>query len=167
MLKLPVALSCRGGPRLLRDPETPQALQGPASPEGRFAIVTNVGRGMRWTLWRGETNAHEADGEVVWSSHPDADVKLAEVFPLAMVARKPGSPRRARRKPLKPFAQGVPDRFGGPVVDLLVCFFCFARGCGCDRAAGIPCALFIEGLWLAQLGPQSAPREYKVMSSRA
>jgi hypothetical protein len=112
---------------LLRDPETPQALQGPASPEGRFAIVTNVGRGMRWTLWRGETNAHEADGEVVWSSHPDADVKLAEVFPLAMVARKPGSPRRARRKPLKPFAQGVPDRFGGPVVDLLVCFFCFAR----------------------------------------
>jgi len=67
MLKLPVALSCRGGPRLLRDPETPQALQGPASPEGRFAIVTNVGRGMRWTLWRGETNAHEADGEAAWS----------------------------------------------------------------------------------------------------
>ena len=22
------------------------------STEGRFAIVTNVGRGMRWTLWR-------------------------------------------------------------------------------------------------------------------
>jgi len=24
--------------------------------EGRFAIVTNVGRGMRWTLWRRKTN---------------------------------------------------------------------------------------------------------------
>ena len=35
--------------------------------EGRFAIVTDVGCGMRWTLWRDETNALEADGEVVWS----------------------------------------------------------------------------------------------------
>jgi hypothetical protein len=39
---------------------------------------------------------------------------------------KPGSPGRARRKPLKPFVQGVPDRFGVPVVTTLVCSFCFA-----------------------------------------
>src|SRR5579863_7770560 len=32
--------------------------------------------------------------------------------PPAMVARKPDSPRRARRKPLKPFARGMP---GEPV----------------------------------------------------
>jgi hypothetical protein len=35
--------------------------------EGRFAIVTNLGRGMRWTLLVRETNAPNADGEVVWS----------------------------------------------------------------------------------------------------
>jgi hypothetical protein len=40
---------------------------GPASSEGRFAIVTDVERGMRWTLMARETNALEADGEIVWS----------------------------------------------------------------------------------------------------
>jgi hypothetical protein len=27
-----------------------------ARKEGRFAVVTNVGRGMRWTLWRRKTS---------------------------------------------------------------------------------------------------------------
>jgi hypothetical protein len=35
--------------------------------EGRFAIVTDVGRGMRWTLLCLKTNGAKADGEVVWS----------------------------------------------------------------------------------------------------
>jgi len=35
--------------------------------EGRIAIVTDVGSGMRWTCWRRETNAAGADGEVVLS----------------------------------------------------------------------------------------------------
>src|ERR1700722_11112843 len=35
--------------------------------EGRFAVVTNVGSGMRWTRAVRETNAPNADGEVVWS----------------------------------------------------------------------------------------------------
>jgi hypothetical protein len=35
--------------------------------EGRFAIVTNVGCGMRWTLWRRKTGDARADGKVVWS----------------------------------------------------------------------------------------------------
>ena len=35
--------------------------------EGRFAIVTDVERGMRWTLMRRKTNGAAADGEVVWS----------------------------------------------------------------------------------------------------
>ena len=35
--------------------------------EGRFAIVTNVGCGMRWTRQCRETNDMHADGEVVWS----------------------------------------------------------------------------------------------------
>jgi hypothetical protein len=59
--------------------------------------------------------------------------------------KKARSPGRARNKPLKPFAQGVPDRFGGPVVTISCAFLFRTRGCGCDRAPGIPCALFIEG----------------------
>ena len=57
------------------------------------------------------TNAVIVDGEVVWSWHPDADAKLATM--LAHRAgdggKKARSPRRARRKPLKPFARGKPD----------------------------------------------------------
>src|ERR1700722_6336575 len=39
----------------------------PRPHEGRFAIVTDVGCGMRWTLWRCKTSDAETDGEVVWS----------------------------------------------------------------------------------------------------
>ena len=35
--------------------------------EGRFAIVTDVGRGMRWTRRRRKTSGASADGKVVWS----------------------------------------------------------------------------------------------------
>jgi len=33
---------------------------------GRFAIVTDVERGMRWTCWPRQTSDIDADGEVVW-----------------------------------------------------------------------------------------------------
>jgi hypothetical protein len=39
----------------------------PASQEGRFAVVTDVGCGMRWTLSAPLTNGAIADGEVVWT----------------------------------------------------------------------------------------------------
>jgi hypothetical protein len=48
----------------------------PRSEEGRFAIVTDVERGMRWTLQRYETNVAATDGEVVWSWLPDAGAKF-------------------------------------------------------------------------------------------
>jgi hypothetical protein len=50
--------------------------------EGRFAIVTNVGCGMRWAcrccsvIFRADEQ-HDAYGEIVWSWHPDADAKFA------------------------------------------------------------------------------------------
>jgi hypothetical protein len=45
-----------------------------------------------------------ADGEVVWSRYPDADINLVMMLRITpgTVARKPGSPRRSRSKPLKP-----------------------------------------------------------------
>ena len=48
-----------------------------APQEGRFAIVTDVGRGMRWTRAARLTNRADADGKAVWSWRPDAGVKLA------------------------------------------------------------------------------------------
>jgi hypothetical protein len=48
--------------------ETAIERMGPASiTEGRFAVVTNVGCGMRWTRAALSTSARLADGEVVWS----------------------------------------------------------------------------------------------------
>jgi hypothetical protein len=39
----------------------------PVPHEGRFAIVTDVGYGMRWTRRRSRRERLLADGEVVWS----------------------------------------------------------------------------------------------------
>ena len=39
----------------------------PRPQEGRIAIVTDVGCGMRWTRMALLTRAPDADGEVVWS----------------------------------------------------------------------------------------------------
>jgi hypothetical protein len=39
----------------------------PHPQEGRYAIVTSVGRGMRWTQRLRETSAAGADGEIVRS----------------------------------------------------------------------------------------------------
>src|ERR1700733_6773097 len=59
--------------------------------------------GMRWTLQARKANAREADGEVVWSGRSDAGGKSRQCFALrGDGGNKPGSPGRARRKPLKP-----------------------------------------------------------------
>ena len=39
----------------------------PAHTEGRFAIVTDVGHGMRWTRHVKRRITLRADGEIVWS----------------------------------------------------------------------------------------------------
>ena len=72
----------------------------PPPQEGRIAIVTDVGSGMRWTQMACETNALDADGEGVWSWRPDAGVK----FLRSKLLRDDGgkrarSPGRARNKP--------------------------------------------------------------------
>src|SRR5262249_9027605 len=48
------------------------------------------------------TKAYLADGQAVWSCPPDAGVKSCGTFRKATVANKPGTPGRARSKPLKP-----------------------------------------------------------------
>src|ERR1700733_7423808 len=83
--------------------------------EGRFAIVTDVGRGMRWTR-RCRRRTAPLPGEAFWrrrvartakSCGPDIPTLISS-RPMMLritpgtVARKPGSPRRSRKKLLKP-----------------------------------------------------------------
>jgi hypothetical protein len=58
--------------------------------EGRFAIVTDVERGMRWTRQHVDERGLLADGEVVWSWRSDAGAKLVETISLMTVATKHG-----------------------------------------------------------------------------
>jgi hypothetical protein len=85
------------------------------------------------------------------SCGPDASTPASsrqECFRIlpVMVTRKPGSPGRARRKPLKPLARGMPGYSGVTVLTTLVRLLFFAReAAGANRAPGIPCALRFRG----------------------
>jgi hypothetical protein len=73
----------------------------PAPHEGRFAIVTDVGGGMRWTRQRqarrskrcAKTNDVAADGEVVRAWRPDAGAGSRGIAKRRwQESRSPGSP---------------------------------------------------------------------------
>jgi hypothetical protein len=84
-------------------------------PEGRFAVVTNAGCGMRWTCLAQLTNAADTDGEGVWSWSPDAEIKFVDDDRQATVAKKPGHRGELviSRKPLRRECRcfGVPAAF--------------------------------------------------------
>jgi hypothetical protein len=52
--------------------------------------------------------------------------------------KKARSPRRARSKPLKPFARGRPGISGEPVVTNLRVFYFYTQGCGCTGHPAFP-----------------------------
>ena len=72
MRKLPVVPLCRRPAVLLETPNQKHLSRVPPPQEGRIAIVTDVGSGMRWTR---EGSARDeradesilADGQVAWS----------------------------------------------------------------------------------------------------
>jgi hypothetical protein len=75
--------------------------------EGRIAIVTTRGCGMRWMRRHCWTSDADRDGEIAWSWRPDAGVKPARDEREATEAIKPGTPGRARIS-RKTIAQGMP-----------------------------------------------------------
>jgi hypothetical protein len=97
---------------------------------------------MRWTQAAQKTDALLADGEVVWSRHPDADVKLATMLRIAPATetKSPVSEESAKET-VKTIARGMPVVFGVPVVTMLVCFLHLRTRLWVHRAPGIPCAL--------------------------
>jgi len=116
------------------DPKSHLELSPSRPTEGRIAIVTDVGMGcggrgsvLRATGLQGglakacerspseRTRDVAAYGEVACPDAPTlasslrsrvGPTGLDKTYPQVMVANKPGSPGRARRKPLKPFACG-------------------------------------------------------------
>src|ERR1700738_4985238 len=79
-----------------------QQYSNPVPPpfEGRFAIVTDVGGGMRWTQAVLKTRAPACGRRrrVVLTPRRWCQVRERQLS-RATVARKPGSPGRARYKP--------------------------------------------------------------------
>jgi hypothetical protein len=131
MRELPVAPIRRKSMLLPVAPNQWHVAPSRAPQEGRFAIVTDVGRGMRWTRWPRQTSDVDADGEVVWSWRPLAGVKSASDDPQMTVTKTSWTPGRARRKPLKPIAQGMPVIRLSPVVTCLCASSLRTQGCGC------------------------------------
>src|SRR5579871_1097257 len=76
----------------------------------------------------------QADGEVVWSWHPDADVKPARCsrIPLVTEATKPGL-RGEHEGNRKTIAQGMPECFGEPVVTNSYAFLFACEAAGASR----------------------------------
>ena len=96
-----------------------------AHQEGRFAIVTIRWRGMRWTRSCAR-RLHRTRTVKPCGPVPSTLGSSCANDRAATVAKKPETPGRARSS-RKTIAQGVPDRFGEPVVTTLVCFFVFAN----------------------------------------
>jgi hypothetical protein len=114
----------------------PPRQQGRTRRHGRWAGCG--GRG-----WQRATNDANADGQGVWSWHPDAGVKLAMMLRIASHRADDGgnkarSPRRARYTPLKPLRGECRvnrcDR--GDYARMLI-LFCM-RDCGCIERPAFP-----------------------------
>ena len=70
--------------------------------EGRFAIVTNVGQGMRWTRVALLTRAHPCGRRSRVVLTPRRWRQASRKYPRGDGGKQARSPGRARNKPLKP-----------------------------------------------------------------
>jgi hypothetical protein len=176
MSKLPVVLICRRQHALRHTPDTSHIDAVPPPHEGRFAIVTNVGSGMRWTRQHQLTSdvAGVRRSRVVltprrWCQGGGGDVgPNGPDTPLSAGDgdKKARSPGRVRRKPLKPLRRKRRVNPVKPVVTALVCSLHFAReAAGAASSRRFLHPLFSEGSCHAYLG-RTASRERLVISRR-
>jgi hypothetical protein len=104
------------------------AIEGlPSRASSRGAFRDRHGRWVRDAMDAGArlTGARFADGEVVWSRYPDADIKLATM--LSHRAGDGGKKARltgeSTKETVKTIARGMPGDSGVTVVTTLACFF--------------------------------------------
>ena len=128
-IDLPVVPMCRSPLACDVGQITPTASRV-SSERGALAIVTNVGRDAVDANGARDECAKRGRRSRVVLMPLDAGINSA--VKLALHAgdggKKARSPERARKKPLKPFAQEKPERFGEPVATTLVCFLFCTRG---------------------------------------
>ena len=115
--------------RLISPPNQQHFPAIPRPQEGRFAIVTDVGCGMRWTRWRTRRMRRSRTAKSCGPGIPTLMSSLRGDDLAGDGGKKARSPRRARRKPLKPLrGEGRTDP-PTPVVTTVCYLFC-------TRAAG-------------------------------
>src|SRR5262249_39137161 len=140
----------------------------PLPHEGRFAIVTDVGSGMRWPRWcqRAILRGRLEPSRTAKSCGPDTPTLVSSERNdlLAMGAREPGSPGRARRTPLRPLRREGRWLLGQTCGDCRQLFLLLA-GHGRGQRPAFPAPSFIRGWSLQQLGRASAPRDGSVVFS--
>jgi hypothetical protein len=112
--------------------------------EGRLAIVTDVGRGMRWTRRRAGRSAHARGRRSRVVLTPRRWRQVAQRYLRDDGGKKARSPGRAWRKPLKPLRGEGRMNPLLPVATTLVCFLFCTRGCGCGGHPVFP-APSLEG----------------------
>jgi hypothetical protein len=125
--------------------------------KGRFAIVTDVGQGMRWTQAVLLTRALSCGRRSRVVLTPRRWRQVGERDFAGDGGKQARSPRRARRKPLKPSRAGMPGDPGATVVTNACAFYHCARGCGCNGHPAFPTPSWAEGSCTPRA--PSAPRE--------
>ena len=96
--------------------------------EGRIAIVTNVGAGCGGRVGAADERRAMRTAKSCGPDPPTLGSSLAVMIRKATVAKKPGTPGRARIS-RKTIAQGMPDDPAKPVVTA-ACVFCCRRAMG-------------------------------------
>jgi hypothetical protein len=131
----------------------------PPPQEGRIAIVTDVGSGMRWTLWSRETSAPMRTAKSCGPGAPTLALSFRrDTIPAKVTGAKEPGPRGEHEVTVKTIAQGRPDDPAPPVATT-VCFLPMHTGRGCELAPGLPCALLFSRVVCTTARALSAPRE--------
>ena len=86
----------------------PAAHLAPSTPPRGVARSSRTRSWMRWPRLMSLAKDIGVDGQAVWFRSPDAGIKLAQNDCAAMVAKKPGTPGRARSS-RNTIAQGMPE----------------------------------------------------------
>ena len=138
----------------------------PPHTEGRFAIVTDVGSGMRWTRMVLLTRAPFRGRRSRVVLTPRRRRQVGGSNSAGDGDKKARSPGRARRKPLKPLRAGMPGDPGATVVTNARAYYQYTRGCGCNGHPAFPTPSVSGRSFPAQLG-RIAPRERGCVSESA
>jgi hypothetical protein len=128
-------------PKIFHFAADPNHFISPAVPphtEGRFAIVTDVGSGMRWTRMVLLTRAPFRGRRSRVVLTPRRWRQVGGSNSAGDGDKKARSPGRARRKPLKPLRAGMPGDPGATVVTCLRAFYFCTQGCGCNGHPAFP-----------------------------